>query len=208
MDKMDKNYIEETKTGKINIAEFITSAVDPKGYPVDNRFEIAIVGRSNVGKSTLINTITNRRKLARVSCTPGKTRLINFFLINDDFYLVDLPGYGYAKVSRVEQAKWGEIVKKYLLNRPQLRSVILLLDIRREPNEDDLLMRKWIKYYGYETIVVTTKGDKVSKADINRSTSKIKKALEMGEDEIIINFSSVSKIGLDKVIQIVTTKKV
>lgn len=205
---MDKINIDETKIGKINIAEFITSAVDPKGYPVDNRFEIAIVGRSNVGKSTLINTITNRRKLARVSCTPGKTRLINFFLINDDFYLVDLPGYGYAKVSRVEQAKWGEIVKKYLLNRPQLRSVILLLDIRREPNEDDLLMRKWIKYYGYETIVVTTKGDKVSKADINRSTSKIKKALNLGEDEIIINFSSVSKIGLDKVIQIVTTKKV
>lgn len=200
--------MDEIKKAEIKMAEFITSAVDPKGYPVDNRFELAIVGRSNVGKSTLINTITNRRKLAKVSSTPGKTRLINFFLINDDFYLVDLPGYGYAKVSKVEQAKWGEIVKKYLLNRPQLKSVIMLLDIRRVPNEDDILMRNWIKYYGYELIVVTTKGDKVSKAEINKNTSMIKKVLELKEDETIINFSSISKLGLEKLIEIVTVKKV
>jgi GTP-binding protein len=183
-------------------SEFITSAVQPKQYPLDNKFEVAFVGRSNVGKSTLINTITNRRKLAKVSSTPGKTRLINFFLINDKYYLVDLPGYGYAKVSKEEQAKWGDIIHKYLLKRPQLKMVILLVDSRHKPTSDDVMMRSWIKHYGYKTIVVSTKADKLSKTEIMKNNKIIRETLELEESETLINFSSTTKAGKEALLEI------
>ena len=125
---------------EIKQSEFITSAVKPDQYPTDNRLEIAFVGRSNVGKSSLINSLTNRRKLVKVSRTPGKTRLVNFFLINNDFYFVDLPGYGYAKVSRVEKETWGKFIETYLVNRSQLKRIILLVDCRHKPTEDDKII--------------------------------------------------------------------
>ena len=118
---------------RIKQSEFITSAVKQSQYPVDNRVEVAFVGRSNVGKSSIINALTNRRKLAKVSQTPGKTRLINFFLINNDFYLVDLPGYGYAKVSKKEKESWGKVIETYLNGREELKRVILLVDSRHKP---------------------------------------------------------------------------
>lgn len=142
---------------KIKSSEFIISAVKREQYPDDNLPEIAFVGRSNVGKSSIINSLTNRRGLAKVSQTPGKTRLINFFLLNKDFYLVDLPGYGYAKVSKKEKASWGATIERYLLNRGPLKKVVLLVDCRHKPTADDVQMYEWIKHYGYEVVVIATK---------------------------------------------------
>ncbi|MBU3161292.1 ribosome biogenesis GTP-binding protein YihA/YsxC [Clostridium frigoris] len=181
---------------EIKKSEFIISAVKPAQYPTDNRVEYAFVGRSNVGKSSLINTITNRRKLVKVSGTPGKTRLINFFLINDSFYFVDLPGYGYAKVSKTEQAKWGKMMEDYLVRRPQLQKVALLVDCRRKPTKDDLLMYGWIKHFGYEVVIVATKKDKLNRAELVKNNKLIRETLELDSSEEIINISSLKKIGV------------
>lgn len=183
-------------------SEFITSAVKPSQYPTDNRIEIAFVGRSNAGKSSLINTVTNRKKLAKTSSTPGKTRLINFFLINGEFYFVDLPGYGFAKVSKSEQEKWGEMMEKYLVDRPQLKRIALLVDSRHKPTKEDILMYEWIKYYGYETIVVATKSDKLKKNDFNKSKKLIKETLNIREEDKFIFFSSLSKEGKDNLLEL------
>lgn len=180
---------------EIKQSEFKTSAVKPEQYPDDNRIEIAFVGRSNVGKSSLINTLTNRRKLVKVSGTPGKTRLINFFLINNGFYFVDLPGYGYAKVSKSEKASWGSMMEKYLVNRPQLKKVVLLVDSRHKPTGDDILMYNWIKHYGYEVVVVATKKDKLTKNELQKSVKVIKETLKLSKDQSILFFSSLKKEG-------------
>jgi len=177
----------------IKTSEFVTSAVKRDQYPEDGRHEIAFVGRSNVGKSSIINAITNRRHLAKVSSTPGKTRLINFFIINEDFYLVDLPGYGYAKVSKKEKASWGGIIENYLNNRNQLKRVILLVDCRHKPTEDDILMYKWIRHYGYEVMVVATKSDKLSKNDLKKSEKVIRETLELNKNDNLLFFSSLKK---------------
>ena len=168
----------------IKTSEFITSAVKRNQYPVDVRPEVAFVGRSNVGKSSIINALTNRRKLAKVSQTPGKTRLINFFLINDEMYLVDLPGYGYAKVSKKEKESWGKTIETYLMEREQLKKVVLLIDSRHKPTADDILMHEWIKHFGYKVIVIATKSDKLSNNEIGKSKKLIKETLKLGpEDE-------------------------
>ncbi|MBW9173725.1 ribosome biogenesis GTP-binding protein YihA/YsxC [Clostridium estertheticum] len=185
---------------EIKQSEFIISAVKPAQYPTDNRVEYAFVGRSNVGKSSLINTITNRRKLVKVSGTPGKTRLINFFLINDSFYFVDLPGYGYAKVSKTEQAKWGKMMEDYLVRRPQLQKVALLVDCRRKPTKDDLLMYGWIKHFGYEVVIVATKKDKLNRAELVKNNKLIRETLQLEASEAIINISSLKKIGVKELL--------
>jgi GTP-binding protein len=189
---------------EIKQSEFITSAVLPKQYPEDNRMEIAFVGRSNVGKSSIINSITNRKSLAKVSGTPGKTRLINFFLINNTFYFVDLPGYGYAKVSKVEKESWGKIIESYLLNRPQLKTVVLLVDSRHKPTGDDILMYKWIKYYGHNTLIVATKKDKLKKSEISKSEKLIRETLELSENEKVMFFSSLNKEGREELLQVLS----
>lgn len=186
----------------IKTSEFVTSAVKRDQYPEDGRHEIAFVGRSNVGKSSIINAITNRRHLAKVSSTPGKTRLINFFIINEDFYLVDLPGYGYAKVSKKEKASWGGIIENYLNNRNQLKRVILLVDCRHKPTEDDILMYKWIRHYGYEVMVVATKSDKLSKNDLKKSEKVIRETLELNKSDNLLFFSSVKKDNKEELINI------
>lgn len=188
---------------KINKAEFIISAVRPAQYPEDVRDEFAFVGRSNVGKSSLINTLTNRRKLVKVSGTPGKTRLVNFFLINDLFYFVDLPGYGYAKVSKVEREKWGKMMEDYLLYRPQLKKILLLVDSRHKPTEDDILMYDWIKHYNKEVIVVATKLDKLKKAEVKPSEKTIRAALGLRPADKVIFFSSLKKVGIDELMEAV-----
>lgn len=185
---------------EIKQAEFTTSAVKPGQYPEDGRVEIAFVGRSNVGKSSLINTVTNRRKLVKVSQTPGKTRLINFFIINNQFYFVDLPGYGYAKVSKTEQAKWGGMMEQYLINRPQLKKVALLVDSRHKPTEDDITMYEWIKYYGYSVIVVATKKDKLNKSELQRSAKVIKETLKLNPEDNLVFFSSLKKEGKEELL--------
>jgi GTP-binding protein len=185
---------------EIKQSEFIISAVKPAQYPDDNRVEYAFVGRSNVGKSSLINMLTNRRKLVKVSGTPGKTRLINFFLINNDFYFVDLPGYGYAKVAKTEQAKWGKMMEDYLVQRPQLQKVALLVDCRHKPNEDDLLMYGWIKHFGYEIVIVATKKDKLNRAELVKANKLIRETLNLEPQEEIINISSLKKIGVKELL--------
>lgn len=187
---------------EIKQSEFITSAVKPNQYPVDDRPEIAFVGRSNVGKSSIINSITNRRSLAKVSATPGKTRLINFFLINNAFYLVDLPGYGYARVSKSEKESWGKIIENYLLNRPQLKKVVLLVDSRHKPTNDDILMYKWIKHYGRDTLIVATKKDKLKRSEIAKSEKLIRETLELSKDEKIMFFSSLNKEGREELLDV------
>lgn len=185
---------------EIKQSEFVTSAVNINQYPIDSMLEIAFVGRSNVGKSSLINNLTNRRKLVKVSGTPGKTRLVNFFIINNSFYFVDLPGYGYAKVSKVEQATWGKTIETYLLNRPQLKKIMLLVDSRHKPTEDDIMMYNWIKHYGYESTIIATKCDKIKKSEMAKSIKTIRETLGMSQDEKIIFYSTLKKIGKEQVL--------
>ena len=184
----------------IKSSEFIISAVKKNQYPIDNRVEIAFVGRSNVGKSSIINALTNRRHLAKVSQTPGKTRLINFFLINKDFYLVDLPGYGYAKVSKKEKESWGKTIDTYLHGREELKRVVLLVDSRHKPTADDIMMYEWIKHYGYDVIVVATKSDKLSNNELPKSRKLIKETLKLTPEDRFYFFSSLNKKGRDELI--------
>lgn len=186
----------------IKKSDFVTSAVKPNQYPIDNRPEIAFVGRSNVGKSSIINSITNRRHLAKVSGTPGKTRLINFFIINDSFYLVDLPGYGYAKVSKTEKESWGKIIEDYLIRRETLKRVVLLVDCRHKPTGDDILMHEWIKHYGYDVMVVATKSDKLTKNELRKSETVIRETLKLNSDDKLFFFSSLKKDRKDELINI------
>lgn len=184
----------------IKKSEFIISAVNKSQYPKDGRPEIAFVGRSNVGKSSLINTITNRRKLAKTSSTPGKTRLINYFLINDSVYFVDLPGYGYAKVSKKEQMSWGKMIEGYLTESGNLKKVILLVDCRHKPTKDDVMMYSWIKHFDVQVVIVGTKSDKLSKNQLLKSDKIIRETLELQSDDEIVYFSSLNKSGKDKLI--------
>ena len=178
---------------KINTSEFIISAVKKSQYPEGGAAEVAFVGRSNVGKSSIINALTNRRKLARVSQTPGKTRLINFFLLNNEFFLVDLPGYGYAKVSKKEKESWGKVIETYLTEREPLKRVVLLVDCRHKPTADDVLMYNWINHFGYDCKVVATKRDKIS-------NNEVAKTLGMPKEEKLLFFSSLNKNGKDQII--------
>lgn len=184
---------------KIRSSEITMSAVNKSQYPTDGIPEIAMVGRSNVGKSSSINTLLNRRNFARVSQTPGKTRTINFYLINKEFFFVDLPGYGYAKVSKSEKEKWGAIMERYLKDRKELCAIFLLVDIRHEPSKDDVMMYEWIKYFGYDCVVIATKADKISKGQYQKHISIIRKKLNLEKDEKVIPLSSLKKTGVEDV---------
>lgn len=184
---------------KIRSSEITMSAVNKSQYPTDGIPEIAMVGRSNVGKSSTINTLLNRRNFARVSQTPGKTRTINFYLINKEFFFVDLPGYGYAKISKSEKEKWGAIMERYLKDRKELCAIFLLVDIRHEPSKDDVMMYEWIKYFGYDCVVIATKADKISKGQYQKHISIIRKKLNLEKDEKVIPLSSLKKTGVEDV---------
>lgn len=173
----------------IHNASITVSAVSKKQYPKDGLKEFAFAGRSNVGKSSLINKLLNRKSLARVSGTPGKTTTINFYNIDDTIYLVDLPGYGYAQRSKEEKAKWGAMMEDYLANRDELVQTILLVDSRHKPTKDDITMAEWIRYYDGRLIVVATKFDKLKKSEIEPNLDLIWKTLDMGEDDILVPFS-------------------
>ena len=188
---------------EVKQSEFIKSAVTPDQYVEHGSTEVAFLGRSNVGKSSLINSLTNRRKLAKVSNTPGRTRLINFFLINNLIYFVDLPGYGYAKVSKTEKASWGKFIEAYLFSRPQLSKVILLIDSRHKPSVDDVLMYEWIKHYGYEVVLVATKSDKLTKNELAKSSMLIKETLKLTNEDKLLFYSSATKSGRQELLDIV-----
>ncbi len=181
----------------IKKAEIIISAVKKEQYPETIVPEIAFAGKSNVGKSSMINALLNRRSLARTSSQPGKTQTINFYNINDELNFVDLPGYGYAKVSKSEQSKWAGIIDTYLHNRHQLKEVILLVDIRHEPNNNDVQMYEWIKSFGFSGYVIASKADKLSNSQRIKSVSLIKKTLQIQDSKLIYPFSSSSKLGVE-----------
>ena len=178
----------------------LTVAVEPDGYPTDILPEVAFVGRSNVGKSSLINSLLNR-KIAKTSSSPGKTRTINFYNIDSQIHLVDLPGYGYAKAPKFEVAKWGKMIEKYLLNRSQLKAIILLLDIRHPPTENDHLMYNWLLHYNYEIVTIATKSDKVKRSQIKKHTKQIEAALNLKRE--MIPFSSLDKTNPDQLWEII-----
>ena len=174
---------------KIISAEFIKSAVDPAHFPKEDVPEVAFAGRSNVGKSSLMNSLLNRKNLVKVSSTPGKTQLINFFKINNQFFFVDLPGYGFARVPDAIKKKWGRMIETYLKKRKNLCLVVLILDIRHKPTEDDRLMAEWLDFYQIRTVFVANKSDKVKKSEKNKKIRSIFESLEKQEKEVII-FSS------------------
>lgn len=165
-------------------------------YPTDNKPEIAFVGKSNVGKSTLINAMLNRKSLARTSSQPGKTRTINFYNVNDIFYVVDLPGYGYAKAPKTEIQKWGIMIEKYLQKRQSLLGIILLIDIRHEPSKNDIMMYEWLKHYGYRIIIAATKADKLNRSQIPKQLNIIQKTLKLSQQDKLIAFSCTTKLGV------------
>ena len=167
--------------------------------PENDKPEIAFAGKSNVGKSSLINALMNRKSYARISATPGKTQTINFYNINDEMYLVDLPGYGYAKVSEQEKAQWGKLIERYLHTSGQLRAVFLLIDIRHDPSANDKMMYDWILNNGYEPIIIATKLDKLKRSQVQKNIKAIKEGLKLSKDGIIIPFSAETKQGRDEI---------
>ncbi|EIQ81788.1 UNVERIFIED_CONTAM: YihA family ribosome biogenesis GTP-binding protein [Streptococcus canis] len=178
-------------------ASILLSATNKSHYPQDDLPEIALAGRSNVGKSSFINTILGRKNLARTSSKPGKTQLLNFFNIDDKLRFVDVPGYGYAKVSKSERAKWGKMIEEYLTCRDNLRAVVSLVDLRHAPSKEDIQMYDFLKYYDIPAIIVATKADKIPRGKWNKHESMVKKALNFDKEDTFIIFSAVDRIGID-----------
>ncbi len=188
------------KNVELSIVCGITSTL-----PETDRVEIAFAGKSNVGKSSLINALMNRKALARTSATPGKTQTINFYNINDIMYLVDLPGYGYARVSEREKEQWGKLIERYLHTSKQLKAVFLLIDIRHEPSANDKQMYEWIVAQGYEPIIIATKLDKLKRSQIQKHVKMIKEGLQLLPGTTVIPFSAETKQGRDEIWELVET---
>ena len=187
----------------IKNAEFKISAVSPKQYPNDGLPEIVLVGKSNVGKSSFINTMLNRKKLARTSSEPGKTRQINFYDVNHSFYFVDLPGYGYSKMSKEEQIKVGEFIEHYLANRKEICLIIFLVDIRHDPTSNDYLMYDYVIRSGLPCMILTNKADKIAKTKVDDASKNIQKQLNPIGDITTLPFSSERKVYSDEVWKII-----
>ena len=188
---------------EITSAEFVISNTDVKKCPAGTFPEYAFIGRSNVGKSSLINMLTTRKGLAMTSATPGKTMLINHFLINKNWYLVDLPGYGYANASPAVKAKWGKMIEKYLRKSSQLKQVFLLIDIRYDPSDNDRMMYDWIVNNGYRPVIVATKLDKIKRSQISKQVKAVRTGLGLRQEDILIPFSSQTKQGLKELWQLI-----
>ncbi|WNR45818.1 ribosome biogenesis GTP-binding protein YihA/YsxC [Paenibacillus roseipurpureus] len=183
---------------KVNQAEFIISAVGPSQYPADALPEIALAGRSNVGKSSLINCLISRKNLARTSSQPGKTQTLNYYKVNQDLYFVDLPGYGYAKVSKTKREQWGKFIESYLLNRETLRLVMQLVDLRHPPSKDDQAMYEWLRHMDVPVLVVATKADKIPKSRWPKHLKIVRETLGMDKGVGPLMFSSELGLGKDE----------
>ncbi|HBP13122.1 MAG TPA: YihA family ribosome biogenesis GTP-binding protein [Firmicutes bacterium] len=186
--------------------ELTSVAVRTTQYPTDNKPEFLIVGRSNVGKSSFINTLVNRKNLARTSAKPGKTQTLNFYNIDDLCYLVDVPGYGYAAVSNKKQEKFGLMIEEYIMNRPNLKHVFLLVDYRHKPTDNDLIMYDFLKYYNLPVTVVCTKYDKIKKSQKEKQNKLIENTIDLALGDEIIYFSKITKVGRDKIIKVMESK--
>jgi GTP-binding protein len=180
-------------------AAYVKSVSDPKSLPQDQLPEIAFAGRSNVGKSSALNRLINVKNLAKTSSTPGKTKLINFFLINKNLYFVDLPGYGYAKASKSMRKSWGKLVEDYLKTRENLKGTVLLIDSRRGPLEPDLQLSEWLDFYGKRKLIVLTKTDKLSRSALLKSVNKTCQILDLDSNSLVI-FSAKTGEGKDKIL--------
>lgn len=183
---------------KVTSAEIVISAVKPEQYPEGDLPEFALAGRSNVGKSSFINKMINRKALARTSSKPGKTQTLNFYLINELLHFVDVPGYGYAKVSKTERAAWGKMIEKYLTTREQLKAVVLIVDLRHPPSNDDVLIYNFAKHYDLPVVVIATKADKIPKGKWEKHLKVVRETLELEPGDHIIKFSSETGLGKEQ----------
>ena len=184
---------------KIETSNLEVIAIRTSQYPTDNKPEFLLVGRSNVGKSSFINTMIGRKNYAKTSATPGKTQTLNFYLCNESFYLVDVPGYGYASVSKATQKKFGLMIEEYLKTRSNLKNVFMIIDGRNKPTENDVLMYNYLKYYNIPVTIIANKYDKISVNNREKTLKNITNILKLNEDDKIIYFSSVNKKGRDEV---------
>ncbi len=189
---------------QINSVDLIISAVRQSQYPNDNKPEFLLVGRSNVGKSSFINSIIERRNYARTSSKPGKTQTLNFYNINEDFYLVDVPGYGFANVSKERQQKFGLMIEEYIANRDNLKQVFMLIDFRHKPTNDDLLMYNFLKYHNLDVTVIATKVDKIGRTLRDKQEKLIRETLELTDNDKLVLFSSSTKLGKKEVTGIIS----
>lgn len=183
----------------IKNSEFVISAVSKKQYPAEGLPEIALAGRSNVGKSSLINKTINRKNLARTSGKPGKTQTLNFYRINEEFFFVDLPGYGFAKVSQKVKDQWAKFIEEYLSEREELKGVIQIVDLRHPPTQDDVIMYEWLQHFQLPTLVVTTKADKISRGQWQKHLKQIKEKLKLAKDQPVVIFSAETGQGVEEV---------
>ncbi|KON86850.1 GTP-binding protein [Sporosarcina globispora] len=183
---------------KVTSSEIVISAVKPDQYPDSELPEFALAGRSNVGKSSFINKMLNRRGLARISSKPGKTQTLNFYIINEILHFVDVPGYGYAKVSKKEREAWGKMIETYLTTREQLKAVVLIVDLRHPPTSDDVMMYDFLKHYEIPCVVIATKADKIPKSKWQKHLKITKETLDIDPNDQIIMFSSETGYGKDK----------
>ncbi len=190
---------------KIDTVELKNIAVRQSQYPTDSLPEFLLVGRSNVGKSSFINTLINRKNFARTSAKPGKTQTLNFYFVNEKFYLIDVPGYGYAKVDKTTNKKMGMMIEEYLKNRSELKHVFLLVDYRHKPSEDDVLMYNFLKYYNLKITIVATKYDKVTKNNRIKQDKLIRDTLNLSESEVFIPFSTITKKGREEIYEILAS---
>jgi len=183
---------------KVINAEIVISAVKPEQYPDTDLPEFALAGRSNVGKSSFINKMIGRRALARISSKPGKTQTLNFYLINEMLHFVDVPGYGYAKVSKTEREAWGRMIETYLIRRDQLKAVVQIVDLRHAPSKDDVMMYNFVKHHNIPVILIATKADKIPKGKWEKHLKVVKETLEVDPNDPIVVFSSETGLGKDK----------
>ena len=188
-----------------NNIELIISAVQEAQYPETNLSEVALSGRSNVGKSTFINSMIGRKNMARTSQQPGKTQTLNFFNIDEQLIFVDVPGYGYAKVSKAQREKFGKMIEEYLTQRENLRLVIQLVDLRHNPTEDDVLMYNYLKHFDIPTLVICTKEDKIAKGKVQKHLKNIKNKLELEPEDSIISYSSIKNNKQQQIWDLIST---
>ncbi|MGJ6482422.1 ribosome biogenesis GTP-binding protein YihA/YsxC [Listeria monocytogenes] len=187
----------------VNNVELIISAVRPEQYPETDLPEYALAGRSNVGKSSFINTMIRRKSMARISQKPGKTQTLNFYKIEEALFFVDVPGYGFAKVSKTEREKWGVMIETYITSREQLRGVIQIVDLRHKPTEDDRMMYEFLKYYDIPVIVIATKADKIPRSKWQKNAKIVRETLDFDPDDKFVLFSSETKMGKDETWQFI-----